>query len=72
MPWLTKILDFYNSETGRRILKWVTTALGVLLLSGTIPLDTPVALGLSLGQILTILGLGTPSAPPTAVLNRLK
>jgi hypothetical protein len=67
-----KALDFYNSETGRRIFKWVTTALGVLLSSGTIPLDTPLVLGLSLGQILTIFGLGTPSAPPTAVLNRLK
>lgn len=67
-----KALDFYNSETGRRIVKWGMTAFGVLISSGKIPLDMPIVLGLSLGQILTILGLGQPSAPPQAVLSRLK
>ena len=57
------LIDFYNSDAGRKIVNWGTTALGVLLAAGVIPLDMPVG-PFSLGQILTVLGLRLPSQPP--------
>lgn len=59
------INDWWNSERGRRVVKWGTTAFGVLVANGQIPLD--MAIGpFSLGQLLTIFGLAIPSAPPQA------
>jgi hypothetical protein len=62
------ILAWWRSEGGRRAVKWATTALGALVTSGAIPLDTPLFLGLSLGQVLVILGLSVPSTPRLAVV----
>ena len=62
MPsFLRPILDFYNSDLGRRLVKWLTVVCGALVQSGTIPIDMPIGLGLSLGQILTLFGLSIPS-----------
>ncbi len=58
---IEKWTSFYDSPLGRKLVNWGVTAVGVLLTSGTIPLDTPLVLGLSLGQIITILGLRLPS-----------
>lgn len=58
-----KAKDFYNSETGRKLVNWGTTTLGLLLTSGVLPMDMPIG-PLSLGQLITILGLRLPSTPP--------
>ena len=60
-PWMQRIVDFYNSDTGRRLAKWLTVVLGGLIQSGAIPGDMPIGLGLSLGQVLTWTGLAIPS-----------
>ena len=57
---LTKWSEFYNSPTGRRVVNWGVTTVGVLLTSGVIPLDTPIG-PFSFGQLLTVLGLRMPS-----------
>lgn len=66
---MQKIVDFFNSDWGRRIVKWAVTGLGVLVTSGTVPLDTPLFLGISLGQVLTIFGLAIPSQATGAAQN---
>lgn len=60
---MQRLKDFYNSETGRKLINWGTTAVGMLLASGVIPLDMPIG-PFSLGQIITVLGLRLPSTPP--------
>lgn len=64
------IVSFYNSPTGRKVVNWGTTALGVLMSAGVIPLDMPIG-PTSLGTILTILGLRLPSQPPVAATMKL-
>lgn len=60
---MQKLKDFYNSENGRKLVNWGTTAIGLLLASGVVPMD--MAIGpFSLGQLITILGLRLPSTPP--------
>lgn len=57
--------DFYNSERGRKIVNWGVTAFGALTSAGLIPIDMPIPyLGLSLGTLITLLGLRLPSTPP--------
>lgn len=55
--------DFYNSPFGRKFVNWGVTAFGLALQTGVIPLEMPIG-PLTLGQILTVLGLRLPSTPP--------
>ena len=59
---MQKLKDFYDSDVGRKLINWGTTALGLLLATGVIPLDTPIG-PFSLGQLITAIGLRLPSTP---------
>lgn len=59
--------DWWNSERGRRTVKWLTSTISILIAGGNLKLDAPVPiLNVSLGTLLLILGLNIPSAPPQA------
>lgn len=67
-----KLIDFWNSDLGRRVVKWGTSSLGLAISSGLIPLDTPLFGHFSVGTILMFLGYNTPTTIPQSVLNRLR
>lgn len=71
---MQKVLDFYNSPFGRKLVNWGTTAFGLAISSGLIPMDMPIG-PFSLGQILTVIGLRMPSVSvqgPAAVVPSVK
>lgn len=60
---IQKAKDFYNSETGRKVVNWGVTAFGALIQAGVIRLEMPIG-PFTLGYLITILGLRLPSTPP--------
>jgi len=53
------LLNFFQSEFGRRVGTWALVALGQAAQSGIIPLDYAIPfLGFTTGQLLTMLGIG--------------
>lgn len=61
------VKDWWNSESGRRAVKWVLSTISILIAGGNLKLDAPVPfLNISFGTLLLILGLNIPSAPPQA------
>lgn len=73
---MQRIIDFYNSPTGRKIVNWGLMAFGLLLQGGLIPLDTAVPiLHVSLGTLLALVGARLPSVSsqgPSAVVPSVK
>lgn len=64
---LSSLNDWWNSERGRRAVKWATSTVSLLIAGGNLKLDAPIPyLNVSFGTLLLILGLNIPSAPPAA------
>lgn len=64
---LSGLSDWWNSERGRRTVKWATSTISILIAGGNLKLDAPVPyLNVSFGTLLLILGLNIPSTPPAA------
>lgn len=57
---MDKLLAFWNSDLGRRVVKGVTVGIGALVSGGVLPIDMPVG-PFSVGQILIFLGIITPT-----------
>lgn len=57
------VRDWWNSDRGRRVVKWALSVFSLMIAQGMIPLDTAVG-PFSLGQLLLVFGLNIPSAPP--------
>jgi len=56
---MSQLLSFFQSEFGRRVGTWALVALGGAAQGGLIPLDYAIPiLGLTTGQLLTMLGVG--------------
>lgn len=67
---MQRLIDFYNSPLGRKLVNWGTMSVGLLLASGVIPLDMPIG-PFSLGQLLAFIGARMPSVSaqgPSAVV----
>jgi hypothetical protein len=59
---MDKLIGFYSSPLGRKLVNWGVTSLGALITSGVIPLDAPIpGLGVSVGWLVTLIGLRLPS-----------
>ena len=53
------ILSFFQSEFGRRVGTWLLVCLGGAAQGGVLPLDYAIpVIGLTTGQLLTMLGVG--------------
>lgn len=60
---MNKLINFYNSDAGRKVVNWGVAAFGGLVMTGVLPLE--MAIGpFTLGQLLLFLGLRLPSTPP--------
>ena len=53
------LLNFFQSEFGRRVGTWALVALGAAAQGGVLPLDYAIPiLGITTGKLLTMLGIG--------------
>ncbi len=53
---MEQLIAFWNSDRGRRLVKWGMTSFGALISTGVLPLDTPIFGHFSLGGLLLFLG----------------
>lgn len=55
---MQQVIAFLQSEQGRRLVVWISTALGLLIQGGVIPLDYAIpGLGITTGQAFVATGL---------------
>ena len=56
---MSQLMSFFQSEFGRRVGTWLLVCLGGAAQGGVLPLDYAIPfLGLTTGQLLTMLGVG--------------
>lgn len=53
---MEKLIEFWNTDKGRRLVKWGLSSFGALVSTGILPLDTPILGHFSLGGLLMFLG----------------
>jgi hypothetical protein len=54
---MNAVMQWFQSEMGRRVLVWASGALSLAVQGGILPLDYPIG-PWSLGQLLQFLGIG--------------
>lgn len=65
---MEKIIQFFQTQTGKNLLAWALAAFGMAVQGGLVPLDAAVPfLHISVGQLLTYLGLGAAPGIRTAL-----
>jgi len=56
---MQKLIDFFQSEMGRRITAWILVCLSGAAKGGLLPLDYAIpVIGLTTGQVLLMAGVG--------------